>query len=229
MNEEYVSQWIDLFFEQALNTGEHTNISAEPTITAILNNNKKLLDKQIDRTTIANIIELCKVQKKNERFLNLLSSLCQCQDDAVVNNQNNIVELLFEDAEAHQQFSIPIREINGVYQIFIDSDGDGSSEWVNLLDLENHSKQFDGGRLYKYFLAFLDLASALCFERNYKGVNCLEGDFPLEITFGCAKHDGLPPRMRSRFTKLLLNLHVDKDPIEPMSIPSLTRMWEDTP
>lgn len=66
LNEEYVAQWIDLFFDQAMSTGEHTNIYAEPCIEAILTNNKKLLDKQITKETIDRIIDLCKKQKKNE-------------------------------------------------------------------------------------------------------------------------------------------------------------------
>ena len=36
----------------------------------------------------------------------------------------------------------------------------------------------------------------------------------------------MPPEIRSRFTDLLLVLHVDKRPLEPLKIPTLTRLWD---
>jgi len=36
----------------------------------------------------------------------------------------------------------------------------------------------------------------------------------------------LPFEMRSRFTDLLLTLHVDKQPLEPLRVPALTRLWD---
>jgi inositol 1,4,5-triphosphate receptor type 1 len=59
INEEYVAQWIDMFFLQAMSTGEKNDIYAEPCIQAILTNNKKLLDQCISRDTIDRIIGLC--------------------------------------------------------------------------------------------------------------------------------------------------------------------------
>ena len=59
---------------------------AEATIEAIITNNKKLLDIQIGEKIVKNLIRECKSQKKNERFMNLLSALCICQNDAVVKN-----------------------------------------------------------------------------------------------------------------------------------------------
>lgn len=50
--------------------------------------------------------------------------------------------------------------------------------------------------------------------------------FPVEITFGCAKMEDLPYAMRSKFTDLLLTLHVDKQPLEPLRVPALTRIWD---
>jgi hypothetical protein len=72
INEEYVAQWIELFFDHAMNTSEGSDSYSEATITAILTNNKKLLDRQISRDNIKHIIDLCKNQRKHERFLNLL-------------------------------------------------------------------------------------------------------------------------------------------------------------
>lgn len=57
-NEEYAAQWIELFFDHAVNIGETSESYSESTITAILTNNKKLLDQQISKENITHIIDL---------------------------------------------------------------------------------------------------------------------------------------------------------------------------
>lgn len=43
-NELYVSQWLRLFFDHAMNTDNVNNIGAEDTIISLVDNNKKLLE-----------------------------------------------------------------------------------------------------------------------------------------------------------------------------------------
>ena len=43
-NEMYVSQWINLYFNHAMNTNMINNIGAEDTLISIVDNNKKLLE-----------------------------------------------------------------------------------------------------------------------------------------------------------------------------------------
>jgi len=226
-NEEYASQWIELFFDHAVNIGETAESYSEATITAILTNNKKLLDQQISRENISHIINLCQNQRKHERFLNLLSCLCICQGEAVIGNQNDIVEILMEDDEVRDIFVIPIRENRGGYEILLSKSDTGFEDhWIDLKQIKTWSDDNDGGRMYNYYLAFLNLATSLCYDRSYKGINSFLPIFPVEITFGCAKMEELPYAMRSRFTDLLLTLHVDKQPLEPLRVPALTRIWD---
>ena len=56
LNKFYVAQWISHFFDQSMVTTEENNLQAESTITELLTNNKPLLDKQINTTTIRKII-----------------------------------------------------------------------------------------------------------------------------------------------------------------------------
>lgn len=81
-------------------------------------------------------------------------------------------------------------------------------------------------RFYLYFLAFVDLASALCYDRNVTGINAFIDYFPLLLVFDAAKNEVLPKEMRARFTKLLLYLHIDENSaIEKMVIPVLSKNW----
>ena len=228
LNEEYVAQWIELFFNQLMNTGEGSDDYSESTITAILGNNKKILDSQISRGDIVNIVNLCKSRKKNQRFINLINCLLVCQGEAVVSNQNYAVEIIMmEDESTKQFFVIPIRENNGGYEVFFsETDTETQDQWIDLRNIKSWSEKNDELRLYNYYLSYLDLVSLWWFDRSYKGINAFEPIFPFEITFGWAKDESLPYEIRSRFTDILLACHVDKQPLEPLRVPSLTRVWE---
>lgn len=77
-----------------------------------------------------------------------------------------------------------------------------------------------------YFLAFIDLASALCYERNVTGMSSFIEIFTLDCVFDCARNENIPDEMRARFTKLLLYLHIDENSqIEKMVIPVLSKNW----
>jgi hypothetical protein len=93
-------------------TSEENNFMAESTITELLTNNKVLLDKQITRETIKNFIDLCKYQKKNERFLNLLAALCSCNGDAITSNQDDICDILLEDEDNKESLVIKMKTKN---------------------------------------------------------------------------------------------------------------------
>ena len=58
-NKNYVAQWIDLFFKQAMVTTDKNTFYAELTITELLTNNKNLLDTQIEEPTIKALVDLC--------------------------------------------------------------------------------------------------------------------------------------------------------------------------
>lgn len=98
-NKFYVAQFIELYFNQAMTATEQNNFRAERTITELLKNNEVLLDKQITKETIINFVELCKGQTKNERFLNLLATLCSCNGEAVNSNQDDTCEVMLENEE----------------------------------------------------------------------------------------------------------------------------------
>lgn len=66
-----------------MTTTEQNSFGAEKTISELLENNKKLLDSQIEPSTIISLIDLCLTQPKHERFLNLLSGICSCNGEAI--------------------------------------------------------------------------------------------------------------------------------------------------
>lgn len=67
-----------------------------------------------------------------------------------------------ETDEVRDLFVIPIRDNNGSYEIFFSKEDTGRKDiWVDLRDVKTWSENMDGGRLYKYYLAFLSLSTNL--------------------------------------------------------------------
>ena len=59
MNKNYVAQWIDLFFTQAMITTEANSFGAEVAINELITNNFRLLENSIKPSTVENLVELC--------------------------------------------------------------------------------------------------------------------------------------------------------------------------
>lgn len=64
-------------------------------------------------------------------------------------------------------------------------------------------------------------------ERNYKCINQLVNIYTLDMVIDCTLDDNIPYAMRARFARLLITLHMDKDPLEKLNIPIMTRVWDE--
>lgn len=82
-------------------------------------------------------------------------------------------------------------------------------------------------RLYNYFQSLIDLMASICMERNYKCINQLVNIYSLDMVISCTLNDNIPYAMRARFARLLITLHMDKDPLEQLNIPVMTRVWDE--
>ena len=49
----------------------------------------------------------------------------------------------------------------------------------------------------------------------------------MEFTIDCFLNPNICYKMRSNFGKMLITLHIDKDPLENVNVPVLTRVWQE--
>ena len=82
-------------------------------------------------------------------------------------------------------------------------------------------------QLYNYFENIINLASLMCLSRNYAGIKKMENIYQLDFVMSTFLDSRINEKLRSYFGKLLLSLHIDKDPMEPVNVPNLTRVWQE--
>jgi len=82
-------------------------------------------------------------------------------------------------------------------------------------------------RLYNYFDSMLRLTSLMCLSRNYAGINDIAVLYSLDFVIDCFLNEDIAYSMRSNLAKMLLSVHIDKDPLEMINVPILTRVWSD--
>lgn len=219
-----------MYFNQAMTATEQNNFKAESTITELLKNNRVLLDKQIQKETIVNFVDLCKGQMKNERFLNLLATLCSCSGEAVNSNQDDTCEILLENEENNKALIMklqPSRQPMEYEIVLAEPEFDSRTLTILVTNLYDTSLKRDDLRIFNYFKALINLNAEMCLQRNYRGIGPLEQLYPLDQVFGCSVNENIHLLLRASFTKFLLHLHIDKDPLENITVPNLARVWPD--
>ena len=77
-----------------------------------------------------------------------------------------------------------------------------------------------------YFIAEMFLGAEMCMDRNYVAMHKLDALFPYEVLVTILKLD-VSPSLKSAAVRLMMCLHIDRDPQATSKIPLLTRCWSD--
>ena len=96
---------------------------------------------------------------------------------------------------------------------------------VDITKMSTWFKENKWLRLSSYFENIINLASLMCLSRNYAGINEMVKIYKVEFVMSTFLDNRVSEKLRSYFGRLLLSLHIDKDPMEPINVPNLTRVW----
>ena len=91
---------------------------------------------------------------------------------------------------------------------------DGSESPPNWLAL-NNCRKFPK-EIYGYFLSIIDLVSELCIDRNPKSLGNLQDMYSFDTVKNVIKNNTLPPETRAIFMRVLMNMHMNREPLEPL-------------
>ncbi|XP_065845559.1 inositol 1,4,5-trisphosphate-gated calcium channel ITPR1-like isoform X2 [Oscarella lobularis] len=196
------------------------DILAEETITALLNNNRNLLEQYIKPAEIDAFINLVR-ENREPRFLNYLSDLCVSNDQAIAVVQELICKSVLDPNNAAILLQTEMRG-KEVYVCL------PSGKHCLLRDLALKGKN-EGWDALSYYRAQLDLFSRLCFDRQYLGIHRLKDDLNVRLILTCIGDEVLPSDIRASFCRLLLHMHLDSDPQETVQPVKLARLWDFIP
>ncbi|KAL6106962.1 itpr2 [Pungitius sinensis] len=238
-NQEYIAKKFTIMQSQI-----GYEILAEDTITALLHNNRKLLEKHITAREIETFVSLLR-RNREPRFLDYLSDLCVSNKTAIPVTQELICKFMLNPTNADiliQTKLIPNTETT-LESSLLQEEVDEEEVWLYWIDGHkephgksirhlaqdakgNHKDDFDVITYYRYQL---NLFAKMCLDRQYLAINQITCQLPVDLILRCMFDDCLPYNLRASFCRLMLHMHVDRDPQESVVPVRYARLWTEIP
>ncbi|TMS16396.1 Inositol 1,4,5-trisphosphate receptor type 3 [Larimichthys crocea] len=225
------------------------DILAEDTITALLHNNRKLLEKHITKTEVETFVSL--VRKNREpRFLDYLSDLCVSNTVAIPVTQELICKCVLDpknqDILIKTERRVPKEPPTGgapgeympmddygdddeVWLVWTDKANDKQEKSIRQLAQEARQGNAHDENVLTYYRYQLKLFARMCLDRQYLAIDEISKQLDIELIFLCMMDETLPFDLRASFCRLMLHAHVDRDPQELVTPVKFARLWTEIP
>ncbi|XP_072241679.1 inositol 1,4,5-trisphosphate-gated calcium channel ITPR2 isoform X1 [Leuresthes tenuis] len=238
-NQEYIAKKFSIMQDQI-----GYEILAEDTITALLHNNRKLLEKHITAKEIETFVNLLR-RNREPRFLDYLSDLCVSNKTAIPVTQELICKFMLNPTNADILIQTKLIsnmdtaldsslmqedvEEEEVWLYWIDSHKEPHGKSIRHLAQDakgNHKMDADTVTYYRYQL---NLFAKMCLDRQYLAINQISSQLPVDLILRSMFDDCLPYNLRASFCRLMLHMHVDRDPQESVVPVRYARLWTEIP
>uniref|UniRef100_A0A8C4ZFA2 Inositol 1,4,5-trisphosphate receptor n=1 Tax=Gadus morhua TaxID=8049 RepID=A0A8C4ZFA2_GADMO len=184
------------------------DILAEDTITALLHNNRKLLEKHITKTEVETFVSLVR-RNREPRFLDYLSDLCVSNNVAIPVTQELICKC--------------------VWLVWTDKANEKQEKSIRQLAQEARQGNAHDENVLTYYRYQLKLFARMCLDRQYLAIDEISKQLDIELIFLCMMDETLPFDLRASFCRLMLHAHVDRDPQELVTPVKFARLWTEIP
>ncbi|XP_060550895.1 inositol 1,4,5-trisphosphate receptor type 2 isoform X4 [Pantherophis guttatus] len=221
------------------------DILAEDTITALLHNNRKLLEKHITAKEIETFVNLLR-RNREPRFLDYLSDLCVSNTAAIPVTQELIckymlspgnADILIQTKLVSMQMDNPLNcsslsddmEEEEVWLYWIDSNKEPHGKAIRHLAQEAKEGTKTDLEVLTYYRYQLNLFARMCLDRQYLAINQISTQLSVDLILRCMSDESLPYELRASFCRLMLHMHVDRDPQETGVPVKYARLWTEIP
>ncbi|CAL8115015.1 unnamed protein product [Orchesella dallaii] len=217
------------------------DIHAEETITALVHNNRMLLEMHITANEVKTFVRLLRtnINKWDYRFLDHLSDLCVSNKLGIPSKQEMICKVLLENENDSALLDVRtddvLYDINGLRH-FDPHQGTPTGEvslYMNGIKRKSISELamkaslgfWEDAAILKYFCHQLDLYSNMCLGRQSHATSQLKEKLDMNILLRCMSSESLPYELRISCCRLARNLHVDVEPQKEEKKVTLSRLW----
>ncbi|XP_064425349.1 inositol 1,4,5-trisphosphate receptor type 3 [Latimeria chalumnae] len=238
-NQEHIAKQFGLMQSQI-----GYDILAEDTITALLHNNRKLLEKHITKKEVDTFVSL--VRKNREpRFLDYLSDLCVSNNIAIPVTQELICKCVLNPKNEDLLIKTELKPMKETSQTpdYISMDYYEDEVWLIWMDKTNERQEKSirqlaqearvGNAHDEYVLTYyryqLKLYARMCLDRQYLAIDEISKQLSIDLIFLCMADESLPYDIRAAFCHLMLHVHVDRDPQEYVTSVKYARLWTEIP
>uniref|UniRef100_A0A669QCL4 Inositol 1,4,5-trisphosphate receptor n=1 Tax=Phasianus colchicus TaxID=9054 RepID=A0A669QCL4_PHACC len=204
------------------------DILAEDTITALLHNNRKLLEKHITAKEIETFVNLLR-RNREPRFLDYLSDLCVSNTTAIPVTQELICKFMLTSIIRAYLFVIYDIDEEEVWLYWIDSNKEPHGKAIRHLAQEAKEGTKVDLEVLTYYRYQLNLFARMCLDRQYLAINQISAQLSVDLILRCMSDESLPYDLRASFCRLMLHMHVDRDPQESVVPVRYARLWTEIP
>uniref|UniRef100_A0A4W5KV13 Inositol 1,4,5-trisphosphate receptor n=1 Tax=Hucho hucho TaxID=62062 RepID=A0A4W5KV13_9TELE len=227
-NQEYIAKQFRFMQKQI-----GYDVLAEDTITALLHNNRKLLEKHITAAEIDTFVSL--VRKNREpRFLDYLSDLCVSMNKSIPVTQELICNAVLDPTngdiliETNKHYTIEEDE-EEVWLFWKDRSKEIRSKSIRELAQDAKEGAKEDQEVVSYYRYQLNLFARMCLDRQYLAINKISGQLDVDLILRCMSDEDLPYDLRASFCRMMLHMHVDRDPQEQVTPVKYARLWSEIP
>ncbi|XP_039617485.1 inositol 1,4,5-trisphosphate receptor type 2 isoform X2 [Polypterus senegalus] len=251
-NQEYIAQNFCIMQSQI-----GYDILAEDTITALLHNNRKLLEKHINAKEIETFVSLLR-RNREPRFLDYLSDLCVSNTTAIPVTQELICKFILnpnnadilirteppyadgDNADKGSRSVMPLHAENGhelqddseeeeIWLYWTDSNTERHGKSIRHLAQDAKQNNKMDKEIISYYRYQLNLFAKMCLDRQYLAINQISKELSVDLILRCMSDEYLPYNLRASFCRLMLHMHVDRDPQETVVPIKYARLWTEIP
>uniref|UniRef100_A0A4W3JR24 Inositol 1,4,5-trisphosphate receptor n=1 Tax=Callorhinchus milii TaxID=7868 RepID=A0A4W3JR24_CALMI len=226
-NQEYIAKMFGIMQSQI-----GYDVLAEDTITALLHNNRKLLEKHITAKEIETFVKLLR-RNREPRFLDYLSDLCVSNNIAIPITQELICKfiLLTNNGDFNIENSLTQEDIDEdeVWLYWIDGQKEPHGKSIRHLAQEAKEENKDAKDILTYYRYQLNLFARMCLDRQYLAIDQISTQLGVDLILRCMSDENLPFDLRASFCRLMLHMHVDRDPQESVTPVKYARLWTEIP